>query len=63
MKNNPIIDGFIGRLLSRKLIVFILATIGLYLSNLTSSDWVTIAGIYLSVEGAADVVGRFISKK
>jgi hypothetical protein len=63
MKNNPIIDGFIARLLSRKLIVFILATIGLYLSNLTSSDWVTISAIYLSVEGAADIVGRFISKK
>ena len=61
-KKNPIIDSFIARLLSRKLIVFILATIGLFNMNLTSSDWVIISGIYLAVEGGADIITRLINR-
>lgn len=61
-KKNPVIDSFIARLLSRKLIVFILATIGLFNMSLTSSDWVIIAGIYLAVEGGADIITRLINR-
>lgn len=54
----PIIDNFLQRLLSRKLIVFIISSIGLFYSNIESSDWVIIAAIYLGVEGGADIIER-----
>lgn len=62
-KSNPIIDNFLSKLLSRKLIVFIIATIGLFYSNISSSDWIIIASTYLAVEGGADMIGRYLSSK
>jgi hypothetical protein len=59
----PILDSFIGRLLSRKLIVFVIASIALFRTNLDSSDWVIIAGIYLAVEGGADIVERLFKSR
>lgn len=50
------IDTILNKFISRKLIVFIIACIGLFIGNLTSTDWVIIATIYISVQGVTDMI-------
>jgi len=52
------IDYFLKRWISRKLTVFIVASVGLFSSVITSSDWVIIATAYIAIQGFADVVER-----
>jgi hypothetical protein len=44
--------------ISRKLLVFFIATIALMLGNLDSSDWVTIATVYIGTQGVSDIVEK-----
>lgn len=57
------IDILINKWVSRKLIVFIVATTGLFVSKLTSTDWVIIATTYISIEGATNIVERLLKAK
>ena len=50
------IDQFLGKWLSRKLMVFVVACFGLFSGTLTSSDWVIIATAYVSLQGFVDIV-------
>jgi hypothetical protein len=52
------IDYFLKRWISRKLTVFIVASVGLFSSVITSSDWVIIATAYIAIQGFTDVVER-----
>jgi len=52
------IDNILNKLISRKLMVFIIACGGLFLGNLTSSDWVIIATAYIGVQGVTDIVAK-----
>jgi hypothetical protein len=52
------IDAILNRYVSRKLMVFVVASIGLFTTVLTSSDWVTIAAVYIGTQGAIDAVAR-----
>ena len=52
------IDAMLNRYVSRKLMVFVVASIGLFTTVLTSSDWVTIAAVYIGTQGAIDAVAR-----
>jgi len=45
--SKAIIDAFLGRWTSRKLMVFFIATLLTLFGDVTSSDWVTIAAIYI----------------
>jgi len=36
--------------------VFIVASFGLFSATLTSSDWVTIAAVYIGTQGAIDAI-------
>jgi len=58
MSTREKIDRFLRKWISRKLTVFVVASYGLFNSNLTSSDWVIIATAYVSLEGFADIVDR-----
>jgi uncharacterized membrane protein (UPF0182 family) len=44
------LDILISKWISRKLMVFIVACIGLFVGTLTSSDWVIIATAYVGAE-------------
>jgi len=55
------IDKIINRYVSRKLMVFVVASIGLFSQTLTSSDWVIIAGVYISAQGAIDAIAKLKS--
>ena len=55
------IDEIINRYVSRKLMVFVVASIGLFWGALTSSDWVTIAAVYIGTQGAIDAIAKLKS--
>jgi hypothetical protein len=52
------IDYFLKKWISRKLTVFIVASVGLFSNVITSSDWVIIATAYIAIQGFTDVVER-----
>lgn len=56
MKGN--IDRFLDRWTSRKLMVFAIATGLALFGDLQSSDWVTIAVVYIGTQGALDIAER-----
>lgn len=52
------IDQFLNRWLSRKLMVFLIATGLAIFGSLTSSDWVTISVCYIGTQGALDIATK-----
>lgn len=53
------IDTLLTKLSSRKLLVFLVATVLLCCGILSSELWVTVAGTYIGTEGLVDVVTRY----
>jgi hypothetical protein len=49
-------DIILNKWISRKLLVFIIACIGLFNQTLTSSDWVVIATAYIGIQGFTEIV-------
>mgnify|MGYP003625127384 CR=1 len=56
------LDTFLNKYLSRKLMVFFIASFGLFSGTLTSSDWVIIATAYVSIQGFVDIVAKLRNK-
>jgi len=52
------IDAILNRYVSRKLMVFVVASLGLFWGTLTSSDWVTVAAVYIGTQGAIDAISK-----
>jgi len=52
------LDKLLNKWISRKLLVFIVACVGLFFSNITSSDWVIVATAYVSIQGFTDIVAK-----
>tara|TARA_Y100000385_G_scaffold258378_1_gene286335 strand:- start:601 stop:783 length:183 start_codon:yes stop_codon:yes gene_type:complete len=52
------IDTFLNKWLSRKLMVFLIATGLAIFGSLTSSDWVTISVVYIGTQGALDIATK-----
>jgi hypothetical protein len=50
------IDVILNKFISRKLMVFTVACIGLFIGNITSTDWVIIATAYVSIQGFTDII-------
>jgi hypothetical protein len=53
-KKTSLIDIFVGKLVSRKLLTFVTATVLISTQTLESGDWTLIACIYIGVQGAID---------
>ena len=62
MSRRQIIDFFLGKYLSRKLLVFIIATLLCLFGDLTSGDWVTVAIVYISSQAVVDTMTKLRSK-
>jgi len=56
------LDSFINKWASRKFLVFALATILHLVADITSSDWVMIAGIYIGGQSIVDLASMYKSK-
>ncbi len=54
-----IVDSLIHKLVSRKLTVFTVASIGMFVGNIESPDWVIIASVYIGSETVITVVKEF----
>jgi len=52
------IDEILKKYVSRKLMVFVVASFGLFSQTLTSSDWVTIAAVYIGTQGVIDAIAK-----
>jgi hypothetical protein len=63
MSRREKIDLFLSKWVSRKLTVFVVASVGLFLENITSTDWVIIATAYIAIEGATNIVERLMKAK
>jgi hypothetical protein len=63
MSTREKIDLYLNKWVSRKLTVFVVASFGLFLGNITSSDWVIIATTYIAIEGATNIVERLMKAK
>ena len=52
------LDSLLNKIISRKLMVFIVSCAALFFGTLTSSDWVIIATAYIGIQGFADIVEK-----
>lgn len=58
MSRREKIDLLLNKWLSRKLTVFLIASIGLFSGDITSDNWVILATAYISIEGVTNIVER-----
>ena len=63
MSTKEKIDLYLNKWVSRKLTVFVVASIGLFTGVITSTDWVIIATTYIAIEGATNIVERLMKAK
>jgi hypothetical protein len=56
------IDRNLNKWVSRKLIVFLTATVGLFSGKITDDNWIIIAVAYISIEGVTNIVERLKNK-
>lgn len=56
------IDKLVSKWISRKLLVWLVATIYLACGFITSTDWLIITSIYLGTETALTMIEKHISK-
>lgn len=63
MSRGERIDRFLNKWVSRKLTVFVLASVALFNGYITGSEWIIISSIYLGIEGTADVIERLFKAR
>ena len=63
MSTREKIDIFLNKWVSRKLTVFIVASVGLFYGYINSTDWVIIATTYIAIEGSTNIVERLMKSK
>lgn len=57
------IDKFLNNWISRKLLVLIIASIGLFDGKLDGDNWTIVATGYVAIQGFADIVERLYKAK
>ena len=63
MSSKEKIDLYLSKWVSRKLTVFVVASVGLFLGVITSTDWVIIGTSYITIEGVTNIVERLMKAK
>ena len=63
MSRKELVDKYLNKFVSRKLLAFIIATISLFLGNLISGDWVIIAAVYIGAQAATDIIKNIYKSK
>ncbi len=54
------LDRLVNKWISRKLLVFVIATIALFTKFITSVDWLVVSSIYLGTETAITIITQRI---
>lgn len=63
MSTKEKIDFYLNKWVSRKLTVFVVASVGLFSGVITSTDWVIVATSYITIEGITTIVERLFKAK
>lgn len=63
MSTREKIDFYLNKWVSRKLTVFVVASVGLFTGVITSTDWVIVATSYITIEGITNIVERLFKAK
>lgn len=63
MSTREKVDIFLNKWVSRKLTVFVVASVGLFSGVITSTDWVIVATSYITIEGVTNIVERLFKAK
>jgi len=63
MSRKEKLDILLSKWISRKLMVFIVASFALFSKNIDSSDWVIVATAYISLQGVTSIVERIYNKQ
>ena len=63
MSRGEIVDKYLSKWISRKLVVFIVGSIALFTNKVESGDWVIVSSVYISLEGATTIVERILKAK
>jgi hypothetical protein len=58
MSRKEKIDLFLNKWVSRKLMVFSIASVALFSGSIASNDWVIVATAYISLQGVTDIVQK-----
>jgi hypothetical protein len=58
MSSKEKIDLFLKKWVSRKLMVFAIASVALFSGSIASNDWVIVATAYISLQGVTDIVQK-----
>ena len=56
MSRQEYIDKYLSKFISRKLIVFVIASVGLFTGNIDGNNWVVISTAYISIEGFTNII-------
>jgi lipopolysaccharide export LptBFGC system permease protein LptF len=62
MSRQEIIDKYFGKAISKTFMVFIIATIALFTTKLTGSEWTIIAGVYIGTIKATETLLKLKDK-
>jgi hypothetical protein len=63
MSRQELVDGYLKKWVSRKLVVFVVASVGLFSKVIDSGDWVIISTAYISIEGITSIVTKIYKSK
>ena len=63
MSRQELIDKYLNKWVSRKLVVFVVASVGLFSKVIDSGDWVIISTAYISIEGITSIVTEIYKSK
>lgn len=63
MSGKEKIDFLLSKWVSRKLTVFVIASVGLFTGSINSDNWVIVATVYIATEGATAIVERLMKNK
>lgn len=55
----PFVDSILLKFFSRKLLVWVTATVAFFTGNLSADHWFAISSAYIGVEGFSDILMRF----
>jgi len=62
MSRQEIIDRYLGKAISKKLIVFIIATIALFSGKVTGTEWIVISTAYISIVAYSETILKLKDK-
>lgn len=62
MSRQEIIDKYLGKAISKKLIVFIISTIALFTGKVTGTEWIIISTAYISIVAYSETILKLKDK-